>query len=297
MLDAGTITIGTTSIAVVVDDLIAWTEDGAFLDFGDLRGPQGPQGSIGPQGPAGPTGPQGDVGPDGAQGPQGLAGPQGPAGPTGPQGDVGPEGPQGPQGIQGIVGPQGPQGEKGVTGDTGATGAQGPQGPKGEVGDTGPTGPIGPQGPDGNPGADGADGKSARGFLTPLKQFNAPLPEILVSDGVSITLAQPSIVQFLVPCELIFDPFVDPQLGAMITVKGKLTDGTTEYISESNYASVIKISNVGGSYTWSRSFSLIITSTIPAGTYTASWNVDMGNGEDMYTIGRLRSGSILVEPV
>lgn len=230
-------------------------------------------------------GPQGEQGVQGVQGIQGEQGPQGERGPDGEKGVQGDPGIQGIQGEKGDQGDRGPQGEKGVQGDQGIQGIQGEQGPVGE------------KGPTGDKGADGADGKSARGFFTPLKQFDAPLPEILVSDGVSITLAQPSIVQFLVPCELIFDPFVDPGLGAMITVKGTLTDGTTEYTSESNYASVIKVSNVGGSYTWSRSFSLIITSTLPAGTYTASWNVNMGNGEDMFTIGRLRSGSIIVAPV
>ncbi|MBE4265249.1 collagen-like protein [Vibrio parahaemolyticus] len=258
---------------VVPDDLIAWTENDMFLNYGDLRGPQGEQGPIGPQGPAGPTG---------------------------PQGEPGPEGPQGPQGIPGITGPQGPQGEKGVTGDQGPigpAGPQGPQGPKGEVGDTGPTGPIGPQGPDGNPGADGADGKSARGFFTPLKEFNDPLPADLVSDGVSVVLAQPSVVQFVVPVELVFDPFEEPNFGAIITVEGTLSNGTTTYTTEPNYASVLKISSSGSSYTWNSSFALVVTTTIPAGTYTASWSVGMGNGQGRFTIGRLRSGSIIVAPV
>ncbi|EOD9554140.1 hypothetical protein ACJ7RV_003285, partial [Vibrio parahaemolyticus] len=258
---------------VVPDDLIAWTEQDMFLNYGDLRGPQGEQGPIGPQGPAGPTG---------------------------PQGEPGPEGPQGPQGIPGVTGPQGPQGEKGVTGDQGppgVAGPQGPQGPKGEVGDTGPTGPTGPQGPDGNPGADGADGKSARGFFTPLKEFNDPLPADLVSDGVSVVLAQPSVVQFVVPVELVFDPFEDPNFGAIITVEGTLSDGTTTYTTEPNYASVLKISNTGSSYTWNSSFALVVTTTIPAGTYTAAWSVGMGGGQERFTIGRLRSGSIIVAPV
>lgn len=30
---------------------------------GNIRGPQGPQGTVGPEGPVGPTGPQGTVGP------------------------------------------------------------------------------------------------------------------------------------------------------------------------------------------------------------------------------------------
>ena len=103
-----------------------WVWDGiAWVDAGNI---QGPQGEAGPQGIQGPQGPQGA---DGAQGLQGEAGPQGPQGEPGPQGL---------QGIQGETGPQGPQG---------ATGAQGPQGPQGIQGEQGPQGPAGEDGTDG----------------------------------------------------------------------------------------------------------------------------------------------------
>jgi Collagen triple helix repeat (20 copies) len=91
-----------------------WTWSGtAWVDAGNITGPQGPQG---PQGVAGAQGPQGVAG---AQGPQGVTGSQGPQGPQGPQGVAGA---QGPQGVTGSQGPQGPQG---------VTGSQGPQGPSG----------------------------------------------------------------------------------------------------------------------------------------------------------------------
>lgn len=230
-------------------------------------------------------GPQGEQGEQGVQGIQGEQGPQGERGPDGEKGVQGDPGIQGIQGEKGDQGERGPQGEKGVQGDQGIQGIQGEQGPVGE------------KGPTGDKGADGADGKSARGFFTPLKEFNDPLPETLISDGVSVTLAQPSIVQFIVPVELVFDSFEDPNFGAIITVEGTLNDGTTTYTTEPNYASVLKISSSGSSYTWNSSFALIVTSTIPAGTYTAAWSVGMGNGQGRFSIGRLRSGSIIVAPV
>lgn len=61
----------------------------AWVNAGNIRGPQGIQGLPGGVGPAGP---------------------EGPAGPTGPKGDPGDPGPQGIQGIQGNPGPAGPQG-------------------------------------------------------------------------------------------------------------------------------------------------------------------------------------------
>src|SRR5215475_9639265 len=88
-----------------------WVWDGtAWVDAGNMVGPQGPQGPIGGTGPAGPIG---------------ATGPQGPQGDVGPQGDTGDTGPQGPQGVQGDTGP------------TGATGATGPTGPQGNPGTPG----------------------------------------------------------------------------------------------------------------------------------------------------------------
>ena len=90
----------------------------AWVDAGDIQGPQGivgPQGPAGPAGATGATGPQGPAGPTGATGPQG---PVGPAGPTGLTGAVGPAGPAGPVGPQGATGPAGPAGPAGPVGTT-----------------------------------------------------------------------------------------------------------------------------------------------------------------------------------
>jgi hypothetical protein len=82
-----------------------WTWSGtAWVDAGNITGPQGPQGVAGAQGPQGVAGAQGPQGVTGSQGPQGVAGAQGPQGVTGSQG------PQGPQGVTGSQGPQGPSG-------------------------------------------------------------------------------------------------------------------------------------------------------------------------------------------
>lgn len=92
-----------------------WTGS-AWLDVGQLQGPQGPQGPAGL---------------DGAQGAQGSQGPQGPIGLTGPQG---PQGPAGPTGATGAAGPTGPAGQDGAPGATGAQGPAGPTGPQGPTG-------------------------------------------------------------------------------------------------------------------------------------------------------------------
>ena len=88
-----------------------WVWGGAaWMNIGQIRGPQGIQGEVGPAGPAGPQGDQGiqgEEGPAGPQGDQGEVGPQGPQGPQGPHGDQGEVGPAGPQGDQGEVGPAG----------------------------------------------------------------------------------------------------------------------------------------------------------------------------------------------
>lgn len=132
-------------------DNVGYVSNGsAWVNIGNVRGPQGIQGI---QGPAGPQGPQG------TQGPQGI---QGFAGPSGSQGEVGPGlkiidklddesqlpslGQEGDAYIIGsdlyvwltggesftntgqIVGPQGPQGEQGEVGPIGPAGATGPAG-------------------------------------------------------------------------------------------------------------------------------------------------------------------------
>ena len=56
MLDAGTITVGSQPVDVVIDDWIVWTADGYFMNVGPIEGPQGPEG------PPGADGPQGDPG-------------------------------------------------------------------------------------------------------------------------------------------------------------------------------------------------------------------------------------------
>jgi hypothetical protein len=137
----------------------------AWVNAGNIRGPQGIQGQTGgigpegPRGPEGPTGPKGDPGNPGAQGNPGI---QGDRGPAGPQGD----------GIQ-IRGSLANPAALPATGDPGdiyfitSTGNlrvwnddtnawevvahfQGPAGPEG------PRGPEGPIGPAGTPGTHGS---------------------------------------------------------------------------------------------------------------------------------------------
>ena len=112
----------------------------AWVDAGDI---QGPQGVAGIQGPAGPTGAQGPAGPTGATGATGPAGPQGPVGPAGPTGSTGAAGAPGPTGATGAQGPVGPAGPTGLTGGPGPAGPQGPVGPIGPQGPQGLTGPAG----------------------------------------------------------------------------------------------------------------------------------------------------------
>lgn len=131
----------------------AWVWGGAsWIDGGDFRGPQGPQGTKGDMGPTGAKGeaasirigttttlPQGsnatveNIGtataavlnfglPQGADGKQGLQGQQGLQGIPGQKGDPGPMGPKGPQGDKG---------DRGAQGERGFIGNDGPQGPQG----------------------------------------------------------------------------------------------------------------------------------------------------------------------
>lgn len=60
-----------------------------WRNVGQIRGPQGPQGTTGATGPQGPQGATGVTGPQGPQGATGATGPQGPTGATGPQGPQG----------------------------------------------------------------------------------------------------------------------------------------------------------------------------------------------------------------
>lgn len=100
---------GEPGMAHIVDetgDLYVWNDAGtAWVDAGQVVGPQGPTGSTGLTGAPGATGPTGAAGTTGPTGPQGI------------QGNTGDVGPTGPQGIQGI---QGNAGNDGATGPTGA---------------------------------------------------------------------------------------------------------------------------------------------------------------------------------
>ena len=145
-----------------------WDEtEQAWIDAGQIQGPQGVEGPAGPAGVAGPQGVPGVPGVDGATGPAGAAGPQGEAGIQGPVGPAGVDGapgadgavgPVGPQGVPGEVGPAGVQGEPGVAGDAGPVGPAGPEGPVGPAGVDGAPGEVGPAGPKGDKGDTGADG-------------------------------------------------------------------------------------------------------------------------------------------
>ncbi len=86
MLNAGTVTVGTTPVDVIIDDTVLWAEEGYFVNFGRIEGPKGDQGDPGP------TGPKGDQGDPGDTGNQGIQGEDGPTGPEGPEGDQGPAG-------------------------------------------------------------------------------------------------------------------------------------------------------------------------------------------------------------
>lgn len=101
-------------------NLFAW--DGtAWVDGGQIVGPQGPAG------PQGIQGPQGDQGPQGIKGDKGDVGSIGPQGVQGVKGDTGDTGAAGAQGIQGVQGVKGDTGAQGVKGDTGTAGVRGSQ--------------------------------------------------------------------------------------------------------------------------------------------------------------------------
>jgi hypothetical protein len=75
---------------LVSGSLYVWDDiNDAWLNVGNIQGPQGVSGPQGPIGPTGATGETGDTGPTGAtgeDGPQGIAGPTGSQGPSGSQG-------------------------------------------------------------------------------------------------------------------------------------------------------------------------------------------------------------------
>lgn len=123
-------------------NLWVWSNS-AWLNAGQIQGPQGPQGlqgATGATGPAGPVGPSGETGP---QGPQGIQGPVGATGQAGAAGSIwrnGAGSPDNSLGVDGdyylntsngdvhkkesgaysvkanIIGPQGPQGPQGPIG-------------------------------------------------------------------------------------------------------------------------------------------------------------------------------------
>ena len=170
----------------VAGHLFSYNGVNAWIDVGNI---QGPQGDVGPAGPTGATGATGPAGADGADGVDGVAGATGPAGPTGATGTPGSTGATGAAGAAGATGPAGtdgangktvrsgsgaPAGGLGVDGDfyvnTAANTIYGPKtsgawgsptslvGPTGATGPTGSTGATGSQGPIGNTGPQGVKG-------------------------------------------------------------------------------------------------------------------------------------------
>lgn len=107
--------IGDAYIVTADGNLYTWTGS-AWLDVGQIVGPQGPTGPQGPQGIQGETGATGATGPQGIQGIQGVKGDTGDTGPIGPKGDTGDTGPQGIQGPKGDTGDTGPAGTNGTNG-------------------------------------------------------------------------------------------------------------------------------------------------------------------------------------
>lgn len=93
MLDTGTITSGIVPLAVVIDDMVGAGEEGSWVNFGQIQGPQGEKGDTGDTGPKGDTGDTGETGAKGDTGDQGIQGVQGDQGVAGDDGSTGPEGP------------------------------------------------------------------------------------------------------------------------------------------------------------------------------------------------------------
>jgi hypothetical protein len=110
---------------------------GLVLDFGNVVGPQGPQGAQGPQGIQGVAGKDGTSGKDGINGKDGRDGKDGVAaaagrdgvdGKQGLTGAVGPRGEPGQDGKQGVPGNDGKDAERGAQGLPGLDGADGEDG-------------------------------------------------------------------------------------------------------------------------------------------------------------------------
>lgn len=183
---------------IIGTDLYVWdAATTAWLNVGQIQGPQGATGAQGPAGAVGATGAQGpqglkgdkgdkgdtgDTGPAGAQGIQGIQGPAGPTGATGPQG------PQGDPGIQGATGPTGPKGDKGDPGDTG------PQGPQGPAGTAGAAGATGPQGPAGATGATGPTGPSGVVTATAPVAYDSGTKTVSLNIGTGLTTSAGNLV-------------------------------------------------------------------------------------------------------
>ncbi len=110
---------------------------GLVLDFGNIVGPQGPQGIQGVQGP------QGVAGKDGTSGKDGINGKDGQTGKDGAAAAAGRDGVDGKQGLTGAVGPRGEPGQdgkQGVPGNDGKAAERGAQGLPGLDGDDGEDG-------------------------------------------------------------------------------------------------------------------------------------------------------------
>ena len=110
---------------------------GLVLDFGNVVGPQGPQGAQGPQGIQGVAGKDGTSGKDGINGKDGQNGKDGAAAAAGRDGTDGKDGRMGPQGPRGAPGPVGLQGEAGKDGEAAERGLQGLPGVDGLDGEDG----------------------------------------------------------------------------------------------------------------------------------------------------------------
>lgn len=90
----GTGAVGDWSLNTSNGDVYEKTAAAVWTLRGNIKGPQGAQGTQGIQGATGATG---------SQGPQGATGAQGPKGDTGAQGTTGATGAAGPQGVPGVM--------------------------------------------------------------------------------------------------------------------------------------------------------------------------------------------------
>tara|TARA_R110000782_G_scaffold3228_1_gene11901 strand:+ start:5129 stop:6184 length:1056 start_codon:yes stop_codon:yes gene_type:complete len=113
------------SFAVKNGCLYCTWSSGLVLDFGNVVGPQGPQGIQGTQGP------QGVVGKDGTSGKDGLNGKDGENGKDGAAAEAGRDGVDGKQGLTGAVGPLGESGQAGKQGVPGKDGKDAEKGAQG----------------------------------------------------------------------------------------------------------------------------------------------------------------------